>query len=65
MKVLKIKIGDKIIQEKIRYRDNFIIRTKNYEAGIINGKIVIDEEGFEGACIVNSNPIKYLFRKRG
>lgn len=65
MKVLKIRIGDTVYEEKIRYIDEEVVKTKHYTLYFIQRSIVSNDiEGFAGACIQDVNPIKHLFRRK-
>lgn len=65
MKVLKIRIGDTVYEEMIRYIDEEKVETKHYTLYFVQKSLVSDDiEGFAGACIQNVNPVKHLFRRK-
>lgn len=65
MKVLQLRINDKIIEEKILEETSDLIITKNYKVKKIFGRFDCKIKGFKGASIINRGVIKNLIKKIG
>lgn len=61
-KVVKMKIGDKIIEETVKTEKDGVITTKHYTLKNLGGKFYCEnEKDFVGATIIQKGLIKRIF----
>lgn len=65
MKILQIKINGQVSEERILSDKDGVLKTKHHEVSKRDGFFVSEEEGFEGACIINRGAVRNLFKKMG
>ena len=65
MKILKLLINDKVIEEKILKEEGNLIKTKHYEVRKADGFLKCKSEGFKGASIIERGAVKNLLKKIG
>lgn len=65
MKILQIKINGQVSEERILSDKDGVLKTKHHEVSKRDGFFVSEEEGFEGACVINRGVVKNIFKRMG